>query len=386
MVSHMIKIVLVAGEPSGDLLGAQLMKALKKKEKRPLKFYGIGGALMEAEGLQSFCPLSDLSIMGFFENWKKILKVKKRLKETGNSIVEINPDVIITIDFPGFNFRLGRFLKKRLKDTPLIHYVAPTVWAWRKGRAKESSKFLDHFLALFPFEPIYFKKYKPITFVGHPVVEMGFDEGRADRFQKKHDISKKETLLTLLPGSREGELKRHLPVFIDLVQILKKRIPNLKIVMPTVPEVEAYLKKNWVSDVPTFFTTDYKDKIDAYAASQMAIAASGTVALELSQAGLPMIVTYKVSAISAFIVRRLIQVRYFCMINILLRKKIVPELLQKDCTAQKLSFEALKILRNPQKQEQQKDAFKKVGNLLKPKEGLPSEKAAEVVQGYLRLK
>ncbi|MDC0349003.1 lipid-A-disaccharide synthase [Alphaproteobacteria bacterium] len=382
----MIKIVLVAGEPSGDLLGAQLMKALKKKEKSPLSFYGIGGALMEAEGLKSFCPLSDLSIMGFFENWKKLLKVKKRLKETGDSIVEINPDVIITIDFPGFNFRLGRFLKTNLKNTPLIHYVAPTVWAWRKGRAKSSSKFLDHFLALFPFEPIYFKKYKPITFVGHPVVEMGFDEGRADRFQKKHGISKKDTLLTLLPGSRAGELKRHLPIFMEMVQLLKKRIPNLKIVMPTVPEVEIYLKKHWKSEVPTVFTVDHVEKVDAYAASQMAIAASGTVALELSQAGLPMIITYKISVINAFIVRQLIQMRYFCMINILLRKKVVPELLQKDCTAQKLSLEALKILRNPQKQEQQRDAFKQVGNLLKPKEGLPSEKAAEVIQGYFHLK
>ncbi|HCI48921.1 MAG TPA: lipid-A-disaccharide synthase [Holosporales bacterium] len=378
------KVVLVAGEPSGDFLGAQLMKALKKKTDF-IEFFGIGGYLMEKEGIRSFFPLSDLSIMGIFENWRQTLKAWKRLKETKNLIVGINPDLVVTMDFPGFNFRLGKGLRKRLKETPLIHYVAPTVWAWRPGRAKKVSKFLTHLLTLFPFEPPYFKKYKlPTTFVGHPVVELGFDEGSKQRFMKRYEISKEETLLTILPGSRIVELKHHLDIFQKTVDMISTRIPRLKVVIPTLPDLEGYLKSHWSSSVPMILVTEIQEKKDAYAASSMAIAASGTIALELAQANLPMIIAYKVSPVSAWIIRASVQVKYCCMVNILLRKYIVPEFLQKDCTPTKLCLEALKILKNPQKRQQQLEAFARVNELLRPATMTPSEKAASVVLRYLQ--
>lgn len=380
------KIVLVAGEPSGDFLGAQLMKALKKKNPF-LEFYGVGGHLMAEEGLHSFFPLSDLAIMGLFESPLQAFKVWRRLKKAMGLITEIQPHVIVTIDFPGFNFRLGKQVKKRLKETALIHYVAPTVWAWRPGRAKKVSKFLDHLLALFPFEPPYFKKYSlPTTFVGHPVVEMGFEEGEPKRFRKKYNINSADTLITVLPGSRRGELNHHLPIFQKTVEQLKEQVPTLTIVIPTLPEIKDYIEKKWTSTVPAIFITQISEKKDAYAASQMAIAASGTIALELAQARLPMIIAYKISWLNALMVKMLVQVRYFCMVNILLRRYVVPELLQKNCTASNLTLETLKLLRNPQKRQQQQDAFHRVDDLLKPSLGLPSENAADIILRYLEKK
>lgn len=359
------------------------MKALKKK-KIPAKFSGIGGSLMEKEGLTSFFPLSDLSIMSIFEDLGKTFKAWKRLKETAQLIEEQEPDLVITIDFPGFNFRLGKILKKRLKGTPLIHYVAPTVWAWRPGRAKKISKFLTHLLTLFSFEQPYFKKYKlPTTFVGHPVVEIGFDQGHKKRFMKKYEIGSEDTVVTLLPGSRLVELKHHLTIFQRTVELIRLRVPRLKVVIPTLPHLEEYIRQHWVSAVPMILVRDVEEKKDAYAASAVAIAASGTIALELAQANLPMIIAYKVSRFSAWIVRMSVRVKYCCMVNILLRKSIIPELLQENCTPNKLCLEALRILQNPNKRAQQLEAFQRVNTLLRPGEKMPSEKAADVVCHYL---
>ena len=380
------KIVLVAGEPSGDFLGAQLMKALKQRNPF-LEFYGVGGHLMSEEGLQSFFPLSDLAIMGIFESFGQAFKVWRRLTEVTDFISSLQPDVIVTIDFPGFNFRLGKRLKKRLKETPLIHYVAPTVWAWRRGRAKKVSKFLNHLLTLFPFEPPYFKKHNlPTTFVGHPVTEMDFANGNPAHFMEKYNISATDTLVTVLPGSRRGELNHHVKIFQQTIDKLKTQIPSLKVVIPTLPGIKEHLERQWTSKVPTFFITEVAEKKDAYAASQIAVAASGTIALELAQARLPMVIAYKISRLNALLVKVLVQVRYFCMVNILLRRYVVPELLQKNCTVSNLTLEALKLIRNPQKKAQQEEAFQRVDGLLKPSQGLPSEKAAEVVLRYLRPK
>lgn len=383
LTQRKFKIVLVAGEPSGDFLGAQLMKALKKR-KIPVEFFGIGGSLMEKEGLTSFFPLSDLSIMSIFEDLGKTFKAWKRLKETAQLVEEQEPDLVITIDFPGFNFRLGKILKKRLKGTPLIHYVAPTVWAWRPGRAKKISKFLTHLLTLFSFESPYFKKHKlPTTFVGHPVIEIGFDQGNKKRFMKHHEIGNEDTVITLLPGSRLVELKHHLPIFQRTVELIRLRVPRLKVVIPTLSHLEEDIKQQWVSSVPMILVTELEEKKDAYAASAVAIAASGTIALELSQANLPMIIAYKVSRFSAWIVRMSVRVKYCCMVNILLRKSVIPEMLQENCTPNKLCLEALRILQNPNKRAQQLEAFQRVNTLLRPGDQLPSEKAADVVCHYL---
>lgn len=379
------KIVIIAGEPSGDFLGARLMAALKDSTGgHSLQFYGVGGRGMKAEGLASFVPLSQLSVMGFFEVIGRLKNIIATYFYIKKKIIALGPDVVITIDFPGFNFFLGRALRRALGATPLIHYVAPTVWAWKKKRARKVAKFLTEVLALFPFEPPYFERHNlKCTFVGHPLVEMRLDQGDGKAFRKIHGIDAKDTVYILLPGSRLGEVKRHTPVFIQMLNILQQTVPRLHVVLPTLEGLVPEIRSLWKTDIPTTFITDVSQKKDAYAAADVAVAASGTIALELAAAGVPMVITYKVSALSAWLVKRLVSTRYFCMINILLRRNIVPELLQQDCTGSKLALESLKVLRNPQKRQQQKDAFKRVMQMLMAKEGLPSEAAAKAVLYYL---
>lgn len=379
------KIVIIAGEPSGDFLGAQLMHALNNSaEEHTLKFYGVGGEHMKTKGLESFVPLSQLSVMGFFEVFGRLKKIISTYFYIKKKIISLRPDVVITIDFPGFNFFLGRALRRALGVTPIIHYVAPTVWAWKKKRARKVAKFLTEILALFPFEPPYFERHKlKCTFVGHPLLEMELNQGDGKAFCEAHGIHAKDTVYILLPGSRLGEIKQHIPVFVQMLEILKQTVPRLHVVLPTLPDLIPEIKKIWQTDVPTIFVSDISQKKDAYAAGDVAVAASGTIALELAAASVPMIITYKVSPLSAWLVKRFVSTRYFCMINILLRRHVVPELLQHDCTGSKLALESLKVLRNPQKRQQQKDAFERVIHMLTPKTGTPSAAAAQAVLHYL---
>jgi lipid-A-disaccharide synthase len=338
---------------------------------------------MQREGFESFFPLSDFGIMGFFEDWRKYFRIISHLYTTVRYVKDMRPDVVLTIDFPGFNFQLGKRLKK-LKVVHM-HYVAPTVWAWKKNRAKKVSKFLHHLFTLFSFEPPYFETHGlPTTFVGHPLVEMDLSSGKGTVFKKKYSIPRKATLVCLLPGSRMGELHRHLIVFRDTVELLKGKIPDLWIVIPTLPSCEDYLKCNWISSVPTVFVTDPEEKKDAYAASEVAMAASGTVALELALAGLPMIITYKVSQISAWIVRLFVKTKYFCMINILLKRKAIPELLQAECVPQKLSSALLALLKDPLRRQEQLKSFKELDPYLIAGKVSPTYRIAETIRKSVR--
>jgi lipid-A-disaccharide synthase len=372
-------IFIVTGEASGDLFGAQLIKALRAEFKGKVRFAGIGGDLMQKEGFQSFFPLSDFGVMGFFEDWWKYFRIISHFYKTVDYVKDIHPDVVLTIDFPGFNFHLG----KRLKNLNIVHmhYVAPTVWAWKKNRAEKISKFLHHLFTLFSFEPVYFEKHGlPTTFVGHPLVEMDLSSGNGASFKKKHRIPKKSTLICLLPGSRMGELDRHLTFFRDAVELLKEKIPDLWAVIPTLVSYEDYLKCNWISSVPTVFVTDLEEKKDAYAASDLALAASGTVALELALARVPMVITYKISKLSAWLVKQFVKTKYFCMINILLKRKAVPELLQEECTAQKLSSTLLNLLKDPLKRQEQIKSFKELDSYLTAGKTSPSHRIAQTIR------
>lgn len=367
------KIMIIAGEPSGDFIAGQLMRALKKKDPS-LIFDGVGGQHMQAEGLHSIYPIEDLSIMGFFEDFSKYYGVYKTLKALKKRLIADKPDLLITVDFPGFNFRLGKMLKGQ--GIPHIHYVAPTVWAWKAWRAKMVAQFLDHLLCIFPFEPPYFEKENlPTTYVGHPVVEMGFDKGDAAAFIKKYNVHSKATILTLLPGSRQRELDTLIPIYKQTIQLLSNKIKDLHVVIPTLQCYKDRLKKeDW--PCPVSIVTAFDDRKNAYAASQVALAASGTIALELAAANLPMVITYKVSKVSEWIARAFLKIKHACMVNILLQKGVVPELLQENCNPESLSQAVLDLLKNT---KQQKQALKQVRGILTPKNSQPSDLAAEVV-------
>ncbi len=324
-------IFVVAGEPSGDVLGARLMAALKKETVGAVQFVGVGGARMEEQGIKSLFPMAELSVMGAAEVIPNLPRILARIGDTAVAVERMRPAALITIDSPDFSFRVAKRLKG--KGIKLIHYVAPSVWAWRPGRARAIAGFLDHLLTLLPFEPKYFEaEGLATTFVGHPVVESGADAGKGVDFRRRHGIGKAETLIAVLPGSRVGEISRLHAIFGEALFLLAKKVKEFRVVVPTVDAVAGMVRDaaaQW--SVPTLVVQGEKEKYDAFAASDLALAASGTVALELAMAKTPAVVTYRINPITAWIVRRLIKVRFVHLVNLILDREVVPELLQESC-------------------------------------------------------
>ena len=377
-------ICLIAGESSGDLIAYNLMKSLKRKSSVPLKFVGIGGPLMEAEGLEPLFPISDISVIGVLEIIPHVRRILKRVKETISFIKEIRPQAVISVDVPAFSFRV----EKELKDAgiPLLHYVAPTVWAWRPKRAEKISKFLNHLLTVFPFEPPYFEKHGlKTTFVGHPVKDVGIEKGCAERFHEKYGLLPGEPVLTILPGSRRSELKKHLPIFERTLHDLWINHPHIHIAIPVVPHLRETVR-TWIAAAPfpVSMIEGEMDKYDCFKASTVALAASGTVTLELACAGLPTVAVYKTGKATEMVVRRMIKIPYVCMVNILLNKRAIPELLQADCTPEKIRAALNHLLESKEARDEQKKALKQAADMLSVGNTSASDQAAEAVLPYLQ--
>lgn len=376
---------LIAGEASGDLLGARLMQGLKKKLNAQVRFAGIGGPRMVAEGLEPFFPQSELAHFGIFELFRHIPHILKRIRQTIAEVKRLRPAALITIDAPDFSFRVAKKLKGF--GIPLIHYVAPTVWAWRPKRAKKIAAFLDHLLVLLPFEPPYFtREGLGCTFVGHSIVESGADLGDAERFRTKHDVSADAPLLTLLPGSRRGEISRLMPIFANTIQKLKARHPDLVVVLPAAPGFASHLKdqtKAWPLRV--IITESDQDKYDAFAASRAALACSGTVALELAMAKLPAVIAYKLNSLTYAIFRRFIKIAYVNIVNLMHNKLVVPELLQDQCTAEKLASAVDDLLSHEESRQKQISRLSEVVHWLGQGQFVPSERAAGTVLQVVHL-
>jgi lipid-A-disaccharide synthase len=374
------RIFLIAGEPSGDLLGSRLMRALRTDTKTPIHFEGIGGEHMEAEGLKSLFPLSDLTLFGVAEILPHIPKLLRRLKQTRTSIETFNPHAIITIDSPGFCFRLMKGLRSR--KALRIHYTAPQVWAWAPWRAKKVAKLFDHLLTLFPFEPPYFtKEGLPATFVGHSLIESPLPPSDPQLFRKKHHIAPTAPLLCLLPGSRQSEVKTLLPVFKDVIALLRQCHPGLHLVLPLVPSVAGFVKENAASwNCSHTFVEKSEEKVAAMTASNCALTASGTVTLELARAQVPFVVAYKIHPLTAWLARYLIRVPAIALVNILAGRKVVPEILQKECTPDALSQAVLTLLEDPSAAQHQKEAFRGIiKQLHSPVHEQPSHAAAQII-------
>lgn len=411
-----LSIYLIAGEASGDFLGAQLIKALRLND-ATLTIQGIGGDLMTAQNFKSLFPMQDLSLMGIAEIIPHLPRLYRRIRQTVDDILTQKPDVLVTIDSPGFCHRVAKAVKKKLPSLKIVHYVAPSVWAWQPSRAKKLGRWVDHLLTLFPFEPDYFLPHDlNTTFVGHPLIEQ---ESHPDpTFRERYGIPKTATVLTLLAGSRRSEVERLLPLFCQVAQ----NFPTVHIVAPTLPVFadtisQAFKKANLSYTV----TTSPADKYNAFYTSNAALAASGTVSLELALTGVPMVIAYKMSPVTYFLAKHLIKVNHVCLVNILLTQRIpllchsrtgenpekhketsafagvtrggqegmetrffigngyiVPEYLQNDCTVDNLT-QALNHLLAEQGQ-QQKPYLQQAISLLKNPDGVnPSQKAAKVI-------
>lgn len=381
----MTLLYIVAGEASGDVLGARLVAALRAREPG-LSFAGIGGAQMAEQGVGSLFPMRELALMGLLEVLPNIRNLARRLNQTVEDIAARRPAAIVTIDSPGFTMRLAE--RVRPLGIPIIHYVAPQIWAWRPGRVKKVRERVDRILCLLPFEPVIFDTAGiPATFVGHPVLESGADAGDAARFRATHGIGPAERPLLVMPGSRRMEAKRLLPLFGAALGLLAARRPELRPIVPVSPVV-AELVRAGVAGWPgrPILVEALAEKHDAFAAvaegGGAGLIKSGTSSLEMAVAGIPHVVAYRVNPITAAIVKRLIQVRFASLVNLLAEREVAPEYLQEKATPEALAGALDRLLDGPAA-EDQRAAFRGVLDQLHPPGLAPSEAAAEAVLAEL---
>ena len=355
------------------------MAALKTQTSGEVRFSGVGGPRMTDAGLTSLFPMDDLSLMGLVEVVPRLPKLIRHLERTVAAALENPPDVLVTIDSPGFNLRLARRLAGR--GIALVHYVAPQVWAWRPGRARKIARFLDHLLALLPFEPSFFEAAGlPTTFVGHPAVDTLDREGDGPAFRNYYGIPAEASLLVVLPGSRRQEIVRLLPVFGRAVRLLADRVPSLHAVVPTLPIFASRIREaaaGWPVDATV--VAGQADRHQAFAAADGALAASGTVALELAAAGVPMVVGYRMNWLTMLLARRLVKVRHVNLLNILLGRPVVPELLQDACEPARLADAVERILLDDAVRTAQVNATREVIKQLRAGDQSPSTRAAQII-------
>jgi lipid-A-disaccharide synthase len=359
-------IAIVAGESSGDLLGSHLIKSLKSA-RSDLKFIGIAGPKMIKEGATSFFLMEELSVRGYFEAFRKLFHLIKLRKKLLNQILNEKPDIFIGIDAPDFNFWIEKQLKK--KGVPVIHYVSPSIWAWRRNRLRKIKKSIDHMLTIFPFEKkIYSKANISVSFVGHPLADMIPLYSNKKKAQDKLKIIKANKVIGLLPGSRQGEVKWHAQLLIDSAIEISKKIRQVKFLVP-LPTKETYdifskiLFKNTHAELDIQLLIGHAS--DAINAADLVIVASGTATLETALYKKPMIVIYKMSSISWQILKRMRYLPFVSLPNILLNKFLVPELLQSDATYANISSKAIEIIKDASYRKNLLIQFTKIHHQLK---------------------
>jgi lipid-A-disaccharide synthase len=372
-------IFVVSGEASGDNLAGRLMAALKRKTGGRVRFAGVGGPASEAEGLESLFPMRELSLMGLAEVLPHLPWLARRLNQTTEAARRLKPDAVVTVDAPGFCLRFAHNL--RGSGIPVIHYVAPQMWAWRPGRTRKLAKRIDHLMALLPFEvPFFTKQGIACTYVGHPAVESDAGSGDGGAFRARHGIPADVPLLCVVPGSRAGELRRMLPPFSGALHLLKEHHENMRVVVPVIEATAERVReasRHW--PFPVILVTA-EERFDAFAACNAALAKSGTVTFELALAKVPMVVAYKVSAVTAFLVRRMgVNVEYASLANLLVGREVVPEFIQEAATAEALAEAVGRLLDSETAREAQRQGFRELDEVLGDPTPPPSERAAQVV-------
>ena len=353
-----MRVFVVAGEPSGDRLGGALMEGLRTLVPE-VEFHGVGGPLMQAQGLNSLFPMSELSVMGLVEVLPKFFHLKRRIAETAQAVLDFNPDVLITIDSPDFSLRVAKLVKAQ-SDIRTVHYVAPSVWAWRPGRADKMAKVIDHVLALLPFEPPYMERAgMDCDFVGHPVVsEPVATEQDIQAFRKAHDLGQSPIVLAL-PGSRRGEVERLAPVFGQALEQFLQNRPDTRVVVPAVAHMVDAVKEHVSSWPGSPVVVDPRDipsdqaqaqKRAAFAAAEIALAASGTVSLELAAQQTPMVIAYNLNWMTTLIAKRMVNLDTVTLVNLVSETRTVPECLLDECEPAKISAALSGVASSPDAQ------------------------------------
>jgi lipid-A-disaccharide synthase len=374
------KIFIVAGEESGDRLGAALMAAITSQAAGPVHFEGVGGSAMVERGLASRFPIDELAINGFVAVPARLPKIIRRIRETAAAVIAAKPDALVIIDSPDFTHQVARRVRARAPGIPIIDYVSPTIWAWRPGRAAAMRGYIDHVLALLPFEPEAHRRLggPPCTFVGHPLAEAA-----ATLRPNAEESARREALppvILVLPGSRRGEISRHLAPFGAAIDIVRERHGAAQIVLPTVPHLFDRLTRETAAwPIPPQVVVDPASKWAAFRQARAALAASGTVTLELALAGVPSVIAYKVALVEELIARMLATTRTVGLANIILGETIMPELLQREASPRRLAEALLAIIADSPARRRQLDALARIDAVMQIGKAVPSARAAAIV-------
>jgi lipid-A-disaccharide synthase len=383
-MSQAKRIFVVAGEHSGDVLGGKLLQALKEKAGAgAFEFAGVGGETMEAAGVRSIFPLSDVAVMGPAAILARLPKLVRRVYRTVDAALAFNPDLLIVIDSPEFTHPIAKRVRQRRPEIPIVDYVSPSVWAWRPGRARKMRPYVDHLLALLPFEPDAHARLggPDCTYVGHPLIERAAWIGGLDttRLRASLGLTPGLPVLVVLPGSRPSEVSRLMEPFGETVRQLTRDLGPVELILPAVPSVRPLIEKALASwpQQPHVVEGD-EDKFTAFRLADAALAASGTVTLELAVAGTPMAVAYRVDPVAARL-RFLLKVHSVVLANLVLGENAFPEFIQEDCTPQKLSAALLPLLKDTPQRRVQLAALARIHEKMFLPEGTPSAKAADTV-------
>jgi lipid-A-disaccharide synthase len=379
------RIFLIATEESGDRLGAGLMKVLRQRLGDAVTFEGVGGRAMAREGLTSLFPMEELSIMGLAAVIRQLPKLLRLIRQTAEAVVEGAADMLVIIDSPDFTHRVARRVRARDPSIPIVDYVSPTVWAWRPGRARAMRRYVDHVLALLPFEPEAYRKLRgpPCSYVGHPLIEQ-IDRLRPDAEEQARRNSSPPIVL-LLPGSRRSEIAHHLGVFGAALDRLRSDGVTFDVMLPTMPHLEAAVLAgvaNWAV-VPTIVVGE-AEKRAAFRIAHAALAKSGTVTLELALSGVPMVTAYRLGAAEAFVLRRAIKVNTVILANLVIGREVIPEFLQENCTPEKLAQALSELLSDSALRRDQRDAFATLDAIMSTGNASPSARAADIVLATMR--
>ena len=371
-------IYIVAGEPSGDILGDQLIKSLESKFNSPI-FNGVGGERMQSNNFTSLFDMSDISIFGIFPVLRKLFFLMNKINDVVKDISQKKPDIIILIDSPDFNHRVAKKVKKYLPDVPIVCYVAPTVWAWRQGRAKKMSEYFDYLLSVIPFEVNFFEKYGLKTsYVGHPFIEKVKNINDIT-FSEKYDLDKSKTII-FLPGSRKIEIERHSLVMAQVIQYFKDQNLNLNILIAT-GQKQLDQIRNYFTDIQ-IITDDY-EKYSLFKKADFACAASGTVTLELGLTETPTIVIYKMDKLTWFFISKMVKVKFVSLVNLILGRESSKELLQDNFNKENLIDELSKLLSDEDGQKKQINDLKEFNAIMNKNIDNPSGNASKIIKRLL---
>nr|WP_306266564.1 lipid-A-disaccharide synthase [Pararhizobium sp. IMCC3301] len=372
-----LRIAIIAGEESGDQLGAELMTSLRARHKGELEFTGVGGTLMHNAGLDSLFPLAQIAVMGFSAVLARLPAIIRLAYRLIDHIVAFKPDILVIIDSPDFTHPVARRVRRKIPDLPVLDYVSPSVWAWRSGRARKMTNYIDHVLGILPFEPAAYVRLNgpACTYVGHPLVNKISLAKQAAVTERKSEAP----MLLVMPGSRSSEVGRLLGPFGDAVALLAEQSPGLRVEIPAVPHLKQYIQReiaHW--PVQPVLLSGEEAKFAAFSRADAALVASGTATLELALWGIPMVVGYKLDPIARRF-KWLGNVSSIVLPNLILEQNVIPEYIDEACTGTVLSSAILPLLQKKAGYEMQTNAFEKLQELCSVAPHSPAELAAEMV-------